>query len=148
MVRLASEEGWREPWAGEVLALEAASFYPGMRYDADEYARRAAEPGSRFELAWEADRLVGFCLATPDWRDPALLFVDRLAVAREARGRGVASALLARATARPGFRGVTVTYDPRNATPVALEAFYARRGFRATRTTAECVWMERALAPR
>lgn len=138
---------WEDAPAEAILRLEREAFREDMRYDGAEYARKAAQPGAKVHVLTDDGAVAGFTFAAPDIVEDGWLFLDRLVVAPAWRGRGLARRMLDDVIARAsveGARGVTVTYDPENPTPVDLSRFYARAGFVVTRTAARCVWLCRA----
>jgi len=71
----------------------------------------------------EADALLGFVASYRPPNDPAALFVWQVAVASDARGRGLGRRLLTAALAQPANRDVdylTATVTPDNAASLAL----------------------------
>ncbi|MCW2282349.1 putative acetyltransferase [Rhodoblastus acidophilus] len=111
----------------QVLALWVAA-WTQARADIDFSARatwleelfaRSAEEGARIVVA-EDNGILGFVLF-----DPARQWLEQIAVAPRAQGRGVARALMAEAKAAcPGGLGLSV-----NADNFAALAFYDREGF-------------------
>lgn len=91
-----------------------------------------AEPRFRAVLAEAGGQAVGLILFYPEyssWRGEVGVYVQDIYLHPEARGRGLARALLARAWREaadwaPGY--VTLMVDHRNA---AAAAWYARQGF-------------------
>lgn len=145
-VHLDTYDRWDDAPIADVLHLEADAFREDMRYDAAEYARKMRQPGARLCVARDGGAFSGFTFAAPDIVEAGWLFLDRLVVHPAWRGRGLARRLLGDVEARAGvegFTGVTVTYDPANATPVDLAAFYARAGFVETRRAPRCVWLRK-----
>lgn len=96
-----------------------------------------AEPGSAIFLAWEGARAVGVATVTTtiglEFGRSAEL--EDLYVLPEARGRGIASALIAAVRgwcAGCGCAVLAVVVTPEGQAERNLLAFYARRGFRAS----------------
>lgn len=73
------------------------------------------------------DRLVGFVTGYRRPSAPDVLFVWQVAVAAEARGRGLAATLLDELAARVGCRYLETTITADNAASIALFAAFARR---------------------
>jgi len=116
----------------EVLQLDAASFEPFWRFDAESLREaRTATPASRWRVALidgvsAAPTVAGYCVtgrAGPDG------YIQRLAVARDCRGRGVGMALVADALwwlQRGGADNASVNTQIGNRPALAL---YRRCGF-------------------
>jgi len=115
----------------EILAVDAVSFEPFWRYDAQSLT--ALLETHRTVLATCAGRVIGYTLCTVD-RDEGIL--GRLAVIPDERGRGIGAGLLDDALgycARARVRGVTVYTQEENRVSRSL---YESRGFRQVQGTA------------
>lgn len=123
---------WTPATAQEVAHLDARAFRADLRYPAEEYARRLAEPGSALRGIRVDGRLVAVSLTAPDRGDPEALFLDVMAVDPDARGKGHGRRLVEDAldrARREGFRRVTLLCEARDATGGDLVAFYRHHGF-------------------
>ncbi len=84
--------------------------------------------GARFLLARKVQRAVAFAGWSPDPSDATIHWLDKLYIAREARGAGVARALLDRAIANMAARVATLKLRV-NRRNVGAVAAYERLGF-------------------
>jgi len=97
----------------QVFVVEQASPYPDLD-------GRDLEPGTRHLLLAEHEALVGYLRLLDD---PQAARIGRVVVARSARGRGLADALMVAALAEAGDRAVRLDAQ------VGLTGWYAAHGF-------------------
>jgi len=97
----------------QVFVVEQASPYPDLD-------GRDLEPGTRHLLLSEGEALVGYLRLLDD---PDAARIGRVVVARSARGRGLADALMVAALAEVGDRAVRLDAQ------VGLTGWYAGYGF-------------------
>lgn len=133
---------WSPARAEELRLLSNQTFadaWGTSPVDARAWAHRLGEHGTRVDLSWMAlagDRLVGFSLDAHYPGDEPVTgrrdgWIQSLGVDREARGRGVASALIAAACA--GFRAAGFTHAALGVdtdSPTGAQRLYHRLGFR------------------
>ncbi len=118
----------------EILAHLArcdARFVPPLsdRVDLVAYAHRLHERARRFE-AWANGGLIGLVAAYFNDENGAM-FISNVSVDEDFLGRGIASALLARAFASARATGFTQIHLRVGAADVAARRLYEKLGFRA-----------------
>jgi ribosomal protein S18 acetylase RimI-like enzyme len=126
----ARNDAWRDHWAYEPMP---ESVWRHLFRDDPTFLPAASR------LALEGDRVVGFVLCTEQLSDEGgdgrTAWLDHIGVRRDARRRGLASALMAAslvALAEEGFRTVSLDVDADS--PTGALGLYERAGFRAIRT--------------
>ncbi|MDR1589422.1 MAG: ribosomal protein S18-alanine N-acetyltransferase [Oscillospiraceae bacterium] len=110
-----------------VLGIECGAFMRPWSHDA--LLAETARPESRFALAADGDRVLGYAVTRcyPDWAELCCI-----AVAADARRRGVGSLLLADAEARAAERGAGRLLLEVHADNAAALAAYIGRGYVAS----------------
>lgn len=85
---------WREHYT-PIIGRAQVEYMLGRGYTPAALAAEQAA-GSRFLLACDGSQAVGYAGWAPDADDPGMAWLDKFYVLREARGAGVATALLQR----------------------------------------------------
>jgi ribosomal protein S18 acetylase RimI-like enzyme len=112
------------------LARCDARFVPPLsdRVDLGPYARRLYEKAHRFE-AWASGELIGLVAAYFNDEDGEA-FISNVSVDEGFQGRGIASALLARAVANAGAAGLTRVHLHVGTGNFAARHLFEKLGFR------------------
>lgn len=120
-----ADEIWHE-YFSSLLAPEQID-YMVEKFQSEAALAKAMEEGYLYFLAYEDGKLIGYCGVHPE---EERLFLSKLYLKKEYRGRGLASQLLAKAfeTAREqGKRAVYLTCNKYNKNSLEI---YRAKGFR------------------
>ncbi len=109
------------------LYAEVFDSYPFPIGDVD-FLREGLEEGTVFLGAWEDERLLGAASAEID-EGLRIAEMTDFATRPEARGRGIAGMLLARAEAAAAGRGVGTAYTIARSTSPGMNLVFARAGY-------------------